>query len=339
MKKRITAILICMTMMLAACGSESSSAASSGNSSSASSGGSEPAGTVVQGQTSDNADEAPAVNDTENPYEPEIPETPVINTFAASVNQFNWNLFAEAAEYGGENLFYSPFSIDCALAMANTAANGDTRSAIESVLGISDFPQFCADLKAFMAAYSRPDDEEGLAKFLSANSLWIAEGLNLSTDYAEKVEKPLTDYFNAEIREADFMGNIDTVKRDIRTWVAEHTENMIPNYDSIADPDTVADFLNAVYFYGEWVVPFEAMATREGDFHGTNGTSTVPMMHASSIWLRYINTDSESAGLTGVALPYKGGAEMDIFLAPEGEDIVSIFNSTDKDRLFSGQDS
>ncbi|MCR4673054.1 MAG: serpin family protein [Lachnospiraceae bacterium] len=316
MKKRLTAAIICAAMLLAGCSSGSSSS---------------------QSRTSAETVEASEISSETESSETETAEPPsasVSDTFAASVNQFNWKLFSEAAQYKGSNLFYSPFSISTALAMADIAANGDTKAAIEEVLGIDDLTQYCEDLQAFIENYAVKEGREDDAQFICANSLWLAEGLTLSGDYEEKVAAPLEKYFGAEILTADFAGNIDKVREEISAWVKEHTNEMIPDYKSISGPETVADFLNAVYFYGEWQEKFSAQNTFDSDFYGASATVSVPMMHSSDIWARCITVRNDSSELTGIALPYIGGAEMDIFLAPEGEDIVSAFTELNSDQLF-----
>ena len=56
--------------------------------------------------------------------------------FASGVNGFSYELFEKMAD--GENLVISPYSVAMAMSMVDVGAGGETKEALEKVLGIND---------------------------------------------------------------------------------------------------------------------------------------------------------------------------------------------------------
>ena len=237
---------------------------------------------------------------------------------AESVNRFGWKLYKESA--GEDNLFYSPLSLESALAMCIPAARGDTRNELKEVLELPDYASFARAMAWLRGAYSEPE-EEAAGKLTVANSLWLEKTLELAENAGSEVADPLKAYFGADIKTADFKQNAEAVQKDIAEWVKEHTNGMIPDYKSISNQMTRADLINAIYFYGEWALPFEAEDTREQSFYGTGGETTVDMMSQGNVFLPYLETDS---GLRVLGFPYvRNGFEMDLISGEPGEDIAA----------------
>ncbi len=231
---------------------------------------------------------------------------------AQAVNRFAYQLAQELSE-NGENYFFSPYSICSALAVLDNAAGGETKEQMERMLGITDLAFYNREMARFR---EQPQDEE--ARLTGANSLWIRKGYELTeaayTDYLPFVERA----YGAEIWEADFYGDPDGTRDAVNRWVEEQTNGMIPEFrKENYDADTVLSIINAVYFYGEWSVPFDAYATYEQVFHGKNADASVSMMHNGEISLPYY----EAGALRGLCMPYGDGSKvMNILLPAEGEE-------------------
>ncbi len=234
-----------------------------------------------------------------------------------AVNDFSEKLYN--AYDGEKNLFFSPFSIESAVSLADLAAEGDTAEGIEKALEIKDFDGFKAGMKKFD---SREQSESAYLK--TANGLFIDKSLSLSSGYAEDFEKPAKEYFGGEFRQMDFK-DVSSAREEINAWVKDATEDMIPDYRSSVDSDTVADILNAVYFYGEWEKKFAYNDTWKETFHGLSGDKDTDMMHMSKKEFRYFSAEN---GIKAVALPYaESSYEMDLIMYadPEKKDVSGIF--------------
>ncbi|MCR4746764.1 MAG: serpin family protein, partial [Lachnospiraceae bacterium] len=247
-----------------------------------------------------------------------------------AVNGFNWKLY-EAA--GDENIFYSAYSIESALAMTDLGADGETKAAIESALGIEDLENFEQQYKLY-----NESEKSETAKLTTANSIWLDKSLALADNAENNFLKPAEFYFGGELKSVDFKNDTEAVKKEITDWVSEKTENLIEGYQSQADSETIADILNAVYFYGEWQNKFSGDNTYKEDFNGSSEKSSVDMMHLDDCSFRYL-TDKD--GITGLAVPYSNSNfEMDIFMSSdESKNISDVFTGDQADGIFEALDS
>ena len=260
-------------------------------------------------RTGDNTD-VPAA--TENVSEavviPEIESIPPgesTGIMKKAVNSFNWDIYDRCGPEG--NLFYSPYCIVSAMALADLGAAGNTKEEIEKALCIEDYPAFLGEFKGF-----NEREQSGKAYLNTANGIFIDSSLKLSSSYEEAFKDPAKACFNGEFRNVDFKNDPDGAKNIISSWVSDATGGMIPDYDPGATKDTVADILSAVYFYGEWQSKFTADSTFPEAFHGTEGDREVDTMHMAESQFRYVEDEN---GITAIALPYEGGQyEMDILM-------------------------
>ena len=228
-----------------------------------------------------------------------------------SIAAFNWKLFGIMA--GDGNLFYSPYSIESALAMADAGAAQETKAQMEKVLGIDDLDEFLSDYYAF-----RNRKQADTAKLTTANSLWIDEQYikkagSISSPYADKI----STYMGTEVYQAGFSTDLEKTLSEITKWVKDNTGDMIPDYKASAEKDSVIDIINAVYFYGEWQTKFSANDTSEQEFRGRNSTSRTDMMYLGDVFLKYYSGN----GFRGLEMPYDNSSVvMDLILTDDDSD-------------------
>ncbi len=228
------------------------------------------------------------------------------NAMANGVNQLNWTLFD--AMYGKKNLFYSPYSIESALALADAGAGGNTKKQMESVMGVSNLDDFLKDYNTYRTR-KQPDS----AKLTTANGVWINTnqmGMNdLRRDYRRTVQTQMGATVKAEPFSA-------LTSSEISRWVRQTTNGFISDYKPRVSNDSVVDLINAIYFYGEWASPFQAASTYKQAFTGVDGVKrNVDMMHQGEGFMRYY-ADKQFRGLE---LPYKNGEiVMDVVLPAGG---------------------
>lgn len=235
----------------------------------------------------------------------------------AASEHFNYELLSTLS--GEDNIFYSPYSLMSALALADVGATGETKEELEKALGIGDMSEFEKDLKAYM---SKEVNEN--ARLTTANGIWLNDTLLLADDFETGYKQDAIKYFNANVTKADFAGNAEGIKQEISGWVRENTEGFIPDYSPNCDKDTVMALINAVYFYGKWASPFSPDDTENDIFHGINGDSDISMMNKYDIHNRYIE---DYNGISAAALPYRGEEiEMDILMGKDGSGADSILD-------------
>ncbi len=155
-------------------------------------------------------------------------------------------------------------------------------------------------------------DEAALLEI--ADSLWADEGVEFKEDFIQRCH----DFHDAEVAAPDLQ-DTGTVQA-VNAWASEKTRGKIDEIIDKVDEDVVLMLLNAIYFDGEWQVPFDASLTAGDDFHlPKGGTATVPFMHRS-YELQYFGNED----LQAVSLPYGGEStgrlSMCVVLPREGAD-------------------
>jgi serpin B len=227
---------------------------------------------------------------------------------------FAFDLYHELRQEEDGNLFYSPYSISIALAMIYAGAQAETERQMAQTLhyGLDQadlHPAFNALDRQLTAAPAGAADAFRLS---IANSLWGQEGFPWREDYLDT----LALNYGAGLRLVDFRDGTsrEAARQAINNWVEDETEGRIEDLipPDILDELTRLVLANAIYFKGEWDVPFEE-GTRDGDFVLLDGrTVTVPMMSR--------RTDTRLAagdGYQAVELTYQGDRVHMILLLPE----------------------
>jgi len=193
--------------------------------------------------------------------------------------QFALDLY-RALSGGNGNLFFSPYSISTALAMAYAGARGETErqmaEALHFALAQDDLHGAFAALAADLA--QREKEDEGI-ELAIANALWGQDGHPFLAEFLDRLEAS----YGAPLRSTDFAGAPAQACADINAWIREMTAGRIAELlgpGSIA-PDTRLVLTNAIYFLGAWKSRFNEDMTWERRFHLLDGSEiSVPTMYA-----------------------------------------------------------
>lgn len=246
---------------------------------------------------------------------------------------FTFELYGALREEtpGDENLVFSPYSISTAMSLAYEGARGETRQEMSDALNISgldDLPLAAADLADNLESLG---DSVGL-RIGTANGFWVREGWSLLEPYQALAET----YYDAEIASADFAGAPEEAKETINTWVADKTEDRIPELlDSVA-PETFAVLVNAIYFYGSWHYPFVPAKTRAEPFRLGSGEVREVYMMRQEESLPYYGDDQAQV----VEMRFREPGTMDaadfsaLFVVPrEGVSVAEVEAGLDRARF------
>ena len=248
------------------------------------------------------------------------PQTPAadVQTLTAGNLAFALDLFHELRRTDG-NLFFSPHSISTALAMTYAGARGETAAEMARVLHFTLpaeqlFPAFNALDLALQPG--QPKEKEQPLELQGANALWGQQGYTFRSEFLDL----LAQNYGAGMRLVDFKTAPEAARQAINQWVSEQTKNRIQDLiaPGVIDTLTRLVLVNAIYFKGGWLYPFDPPATQEAPFTRLDGSQVnVPSM----IWpkaetVRY----AQGAGYQLVELPYQGGnAVMTILLPDAGQ--------------------
>ena len=226
-------------------------------------------------------------------------------------NQFGFELLKQLKEDEGENIFISPLSISIALAMTVNGADGETKQAMLEAIGQQGVS--VADInESYQALINIIQYSDPSVQLSIANSLWGREDKNFDEKFIEANET----FYGAKLTSLDFQD--PSASKTINNWVKEKTEGKIE--DIVEDeihPNTVLFLINAIYFKGDWMEPFNENRTREKPFYNANGTETDVLMMANDGSFHYFEKELFQA----VRLPYgEGRMAMDVYLPHQGVD-------------------
>ncbi|MBN2391483.1 MAG: hypothetical protein JXR84_12220 [Anaerolineae bacterium] len=229
---------------------------------------------------------------------------------AAGNRAFALDLYRELRKQDG-NLFYSPYSISTALAMAYAGAAAETQRQMAETLNFTLPPEEVhSAFNALNLGLMSPEDEAAF-RLNVANALWAQAGYEFLPSYLDT----LAVNYGAGLRLADFTQDAlrEEARKAINAWVSEQTENKIK--ELLQKSDLTADarlvLLNAIYFKADWTAPFHGDI--QSNFTRLDGSQiTVPAMsrRAETPYLA-------GKGFEAFALGYKGERVQMLVLVPE----------------------
>ncbi|GIY24022.1 uncharacterized serpin-like protein TK1782 [Caerostris darwini] len=143
-------------------------------------------------------------------------------------------------------------------------------------------------------------------------------------DVREEYKSLLFDFFKAVILEVDFKDEKAT--EEINSWVSEKTNNMIPKLLDFLDPSTVMVILNAVYFKGSWLKPFDAENTSLQNFNIRGEKDNYKKVQTMFMTKRFMFVEEDN--YKALQLPYKGGDISMLILLPDNESNLEEFENS-----------
>jgi serpin B len=237
--------------------------------------------------------------------------TNLMETSATAINLLGLDLLARTGQ-PTQNAVISPYSIQCALAMAYAGADGVTLTQMANAL---HYPSDEAGLHRSFAALQQALDE--LAKksaeraeqmkqygardpitLTVANRLFGQEGYEFRAAFLALTK----DNYRAPFQPLDFVHNAEVATKTIDAWVEDQTHQRIKDIIPTGSLDKLTRLVlvNAIYLKAPWNEPFEVSATQPRPFHVAGGkTADVPTMSAQHAF-----GYSKRPGFTLLSLPY-----------------------------------
>jgi serpin B len=236
---------------------------------------------------------------------------------------------------GGDNLFYSPYSISLALAMTYAGARGDTEQEMAESL------HFLLPQERLHPAFNGLDlelarrgegavgkDGEGF-RLNIVNAIWGQKGYALLPDFLDV----LAANYGAGLRVVDFMTAAEEARVTINEWVSDETEGRIEDLipQGVLDALTRLVLTNAIYFNAAWSEPFEPSLTEDGPFYLLDDSEVMAPMMRQTTSLGY----TRESGYTAVELPYSGGEISMVLVVPDAGEFEAFESGLNADQLSS----
>lgn len=222
-------------------------------------------------------------------------------TIAEGNNAFALELYAKLAEpaFGGGNLFFSPYSISSALAMAYAGARGQTTQQMADVLHFT-LPQekLNSAFAALKDQLSKDDTQSGY-ELSVANALWGQKEYRFLEEFIELNRK----YYGAGLNEVDFVTAAETARQKINAWVEKQTRGKIKDLiqSGVLGPLTRLVLTNAIYFKGRWASQFDKDRTKDEPFMVTRDKKVEAALMNQKGRFKYYEQDA----FVMLELPYK----------------------------------
>jgi serpin B len=213
---------------------------------------------------------------------------------------FAFDLYRAVGDEPG-NLFFSPYSLSTALAMAYAGARGTTERQMADVLHFGMPPDQLHP--AFNALDLALTQTGGPFTLTTANSPWAQRDYKFLSAYLDT----LAVNYGAGVRLVDFQSDAarEEARVTINRWVSDQTQGKI---EELLEKGLLTDLTrlvltNAIYFNADWAEPFNHDSTYDGKFTRLDGAQVmVPMMHRRGVLIYGAGADFEA-----VELPYQGG--------------------------------
>ena len=244
-----------------------------------------------------------------------------------SINTFGFKLFkqmmADATTPYGSTMA-SPMSVAYVLGMIADGAPlfDPTRTEILNALGFedttpkSDLTEMDYLFKKLIENIPKVDYQ---SRITMANALFCRQDYPIYLGYANH----LANVYKADYAMLDFTS--PEALETINAWSEQKTNGVIPQILDRIDPRAIAYFLNAIYFKGNWMTPFDESNTKQEDFNRKDGSKVkVDMMH-NKLMMGYDATDAYTAVTTDMTSI--GAYQMTFLLPNEGKTIEDVIQS------------
>lgn len=233
-------------------------------------------------------------------------------TFANDNLAFSIDLYHEIRTQKQGNFVYSQTSISTALAMLYAGAGTTTATQMSGALHFSlPAPRLHAAFNALNLALTAPPPGNDPAAFRLniVNSIWLQEGFNVLPTYLDA----LAENYDAGLYLEKFSSAPEPARQSINRWVSDATEDQIPTLFPQGSINTLTRMVlaNAVFFHGDWKVPFRKDSPN-ATFHTLTGDVSVPTMtghNNAAIW--------SGPGWSAGVLDYAGDTTSMIVVVPD----------------------
>lgn len=238
-------------------------------------------------------------------------------TFADQTSEFAFDFLKKhnAVEKADKNYFVSPLSLHIALGMLANGADGKTKQEITTGLRVS--PDLATTNGIYKDLIDNLPNSDPKVTNTIANSVWYRNTFSVEKSFLDILKAS----FNAQTYAEDF-NNTATVGK-INTWASDNTNGKIKKVIEQIEPAHVMFLMNALYFKGDWKIPFKTENTQDADFTGFNAKKTVKMMNMQEK-VKYASRPDYQA----IELAYgSGNYVMTILLPNEKSNVNSVLNS------------
>lgn len=234
-------------------------------------------------------------------------------------NAFGFEMLKKLQSHNpNDNLFISPLSIAAALSMTLNGAAGDTKTAMQQTMHLSDWEiqQLNSAWACLLEVLPQLDADVDVN---IANSIWYRQGYPVRQEFLDAN----TQNYDSEVAALNF--GDPSALTTINGWVDQKTNGLIETILDEIPANAIMYLINAVYFKGAWKKEFDPQYTSDATFYLADGSQqAIKMMTHGQTTLPYFTTSTFEA----VDLAYADSIySMSIFLPKVGVSVNELANT------------
>ncbi|KAJ3644610.1 hypothetical protein Zmor_022330 [Zophobas morio] len=219
-----------------------------------------------------------------------------LEEFISGNNLFTTSLYKQITTKEKSNFLVSPLSVEIVLSLTQLGAKGATAEEVRTALHLPNSQEKIEDaVKTLQPILAKTD----LYTIQSANKIYIKNNFEIKDEF-----KKSATVFDSAFETIDFVQK-DAATDTMNGWVEGRTNHKIKNLIKPEDlsNDTRAILINALYFKGNWSIPFQAISKRDFYRAGVEKIQ-VDTMHAVMSQNYY---ESQELDAKFLELPFEGG--------------------------------
>lgn len=245
---------------------------------------------------------------------------------ANGINAFAHDLHARLARDAKGDLFFSPLSIEAALAMTAAGAKGETLDEMQKALHLSADPHSAFGTLLNHLNNPRLEKKRGY-ELTVANAIWAQKGFPWREEFTDLTQK----HYGSGLSEVDFAES-EAARKLINDWVAKETKEKIKDLipKGVLDSLTRMVLANAIYFKGTWLYRFDKKQTRDAAFTRLDGTKANVSLMSQTATLNYGKSHFGGQFVEVLELPYAGKElSMLVYLPEKGREYDRLASELD----------
>ncbi|XP_016961604.1 serine protease inhibitor 88Ea [Drosophila biarmipes] len=201
--------------------------------------------------------------------------------------------------FPNDNLFFSPFSNYNALLLAFLASSGETEVELVQALSLN----WARNKEQVRTAYVLNRNEHQMR--IRQSPFELSSVNRIFVDKSVSVKNNFEMILSGEIKQVDFKYQSGQALREINEWIANETNNQIPDMLSSEEitARTIVVLANAAYLKGQWLSQFKVEQTSLKPFYiSPHEQTTVSMMYQKGTFKMSFDRELQAQILK---LPYR----------------------------------
>lgn len=210
----------------------------------------------------------------------------------------------------------SPYSAQVNMSMISNGAGNATLEQARELFATDDLGVLNAMHKKLGDVLPRTDAK---TKVKIVGNVWLNNGFKAQDAFSRSI----ADAYNAGVTNAAL--DSESGRTAINSWISDAAEGLISEYLSAPLDEVSAFAVNAIYFNGEWTVPFKAASPEVRKFYNIDKTETAVAYMQNQATVRY----GEQPGVyQAVEIPFGNGSyAFTIYLPAEDVSVDDVLAS------------